>query len=42
MSLSHPIGDMVARIRNGQNAGKETVIVPNSKLRAAFLTVLKD
>ncbi|MBO4480168.1 MAG: 30S ribosomal protein S8 [Alphaproteobacteria bacterium] len=42
MSLSHPIGDMVARIRNGQNAGKEKVIVPNSKLRAAVLTVLKD
>ncbi|MBR1380618.1 MAG: 30S ribosomal protein S8 [Alphaproteobacteria bacterium] len=42
MSLSHPIGDMVTRIRNGQNAGKETVIVPNSKLRAAVLTVLKD
>ena len=42
MSLSHPIGDMVARIRNGQNAGKETVTVPNSKLRVAVLTVLKD
>ena len=33
---------MVARIRNGQNAGKETVTVPNSKLRAAVLAVLKD
>ena len=42
MSLSHPIGDMVARIRNGQNAGKETITVPNSKLRAAVLSVLKD
>lgn len=42
MSLSHPIGDMVARIRNGQNAGKETVTVPNSKLRAAVLSVLKE
>lgn len=42
MSLSHPIGDMVARIRNGQNAGKETVTVPNSKLRVAVLAVLKD
>ena len=42
MSLSHPIGDMVARIRNGQNAGKETITVPNSKLRAAVLTVLKE
>lgn len=42
MSLSHPIGDMLTRIRNGQNAGKETVSVPNSKLRSAVLTVLKD
>jgi len=42
MSLSHPIGDMVARIRNGQNAGKETITVPNSKLRAAVLAVLKE
>ena len=42
MSLSHPIGDMVARIRNGQNAGKEKITVPNSKLRAAVLSVLKE
>ena len=42
MSLSHPIGDMVTRIRNGQNAGKEFVTVPNSKLRQAVLTVLKE
>lgn len=42
MSLSHPIGDMLTRIRNGQNAGKETVMVPNSKLRAAVLSVLKE
>lgn len=42
MSLSHPIGDMVARIRNGQNAGKETITLPNSKLRASVLAVLKE
>ena len=42
MSLSHPVGDMVARIRNGQNAGKEFISVPNSKLRAAVLAVLKE
>ena len=42
MSLSHPIGDMITRIRNGQNAGKEFVTVPNSKLRVAVLNVLKD
>jgi small subunit ribosomal protein S8 len=33
---------MVARIRNGQNAGKETITLPYSKLRAAVLTVLKE
>lgn len=42
MSLSHPIGDMLTRIRNGQNAGKENVVFPNSKLRVAVLEVLKD
>jgi small subunit ribosomal protein S8 len=42
MSLSHPIGDMLTRIRNSQNAGKETVTMPSSKLRAAVLSVLKD
>ena len=42
MSLSHPIGDMVTRIRNGQNAGKETIVVPNSKVRQAVLSVLKE
>ena len=42
MSMSHPIGDMITRIRNGQNAGKEFVTVPNSKLRSAVLAVLKD
>ena len=42
MSISHPIGDMVTRIRNGQNAGKEFVTVPDSKLRVAVLEVLKD
>jgi len=42
MSMSHPIGDMITRIRNGQNAGKEFITVPNSKLRSAVLTVLKD
>lgn len=42
MSLSHPIGDMLTRIRNGQNAGKGAVLVPNSKLRAAVLNVLKE
>jgi small subunit ribosomal protein S8 len=42
MAMSHPIGDMLTRIRNGQNAGKEFVRVPHSKLRANVLLVLKD
>lgn len=42
MSLTHPIGDLLTRIRNGQNAGKEIIRVPASKLRAAVLAVLKD
>lgn len=42
MSLSHPVGDMITRIRNGQNAGKEFVTVPNSNLRSAVLSVLKE
>lgn len=42
MSLSHPIGDMLTRIRNGQNAGKENVTMPKSKLRIAVLEVLKE
>jgi small subunit ribosomal protein S8 len=42
MALTHPIGDMLTRIRNGQNVGKEFVVAPNSKLRAAVLAVLKE
>jgi small subunit ribosomal protein S8 len=42
MSLSHPIGDLLTRIRNGQNAGKDFIKAPYSKLRAAVLAVLKD
>ena len=42
MSLTHPSGDLLTRIRNGQNSGKECVRVPASKLRTAVLSVLKD
>ena len=42
MSFSHPIGDMLTRIRNGQKAGKDFVRVPGSKLKSAVLAVLKD
>ena len=42
MALTHPIGDMLTRIRNGQSAGKEIVRVPASKLRESVLAILKD
>jgi small subunit ribosomal protein S8 len=42
MALTHPIGDLLTRIRNGQNAGKEVVRTPSSRLRLAVLNVLKD
>jgi small subunit ribosomal protein S8 len=41
MSLSDPLGDMLTRIRNGQKAGKATIVSPASKARASVLEVLK-
>lgn len=41
MSFSDSIGDMIARIRNGQMAGKAFVTSPDSKLRRNVLEVLK-
>ena len=42
MSLTHPVGDMVTRIRNAQSAGKETVSMPFSVLKSNILSVLKN
>lgn len=42
MSLTHPIGDMLTRIRNGQKAGKDAVRMPNSRLRENVLAILKE
>lgn len=42
MALSHPIGDMLTRIRNGQKAHKENVRVLASRLRESVLAVLKE
>ncbi len=42
MSMTDPIADMLTRIRNGQSAGKESVILPSSKLKVAIAKVLKD
>lgn len=40
MSMTDPLGDMLTRIRNGQRAGKASVVSPASKLRANLLDVL--
>ena len=42
MSMSDPLADMIARIRNGQKARKAQVTVPAAKLHTAVLGVLKD
>jgi small subunit ribosomal protein S8 len=41
MSINHPIGDLITRIRNGQSAGREKISAPFSTLKAAVLNVLK-
>lgn len=41
MAMTDPLGDMLTRIRNGQQARKTTVNSPASKLRANVLEVLK-
>ena len=40
MSMSDPLGDMLARIRNGQRAKKPSVASPASKIRTNVLEVL--
>ncbi len=42
MSMTDPIADMLARIRNAQAAGKTLVQMPSSKLKASIAQVLKD
>lgn len=41
MSMSDPIADMLTRIRNAQEAEKQIVTMPASKLKAAIAGVLK-
>lgn len=41
MSLTDPIGDLLTRIRNGQQAGKSSVLAPASKQRENVLRVLE-
>ena len=42
MAMSDPIADMLTRIRNAQQAGKESVAMPSSRLKVAIVSVLKD
>ena len=42
MTMSDPLGDMLARIRNGQMANKSVIECPFSKLRENVCKVLAD
>ena len=42
MSMQDPLSDMLTRIRNAQMAGKTSVDMPGSKLKAAVARVLKE
>ena len=42
MTLTDPIGDMIARIRNAQLRTLHNVKIPSSKFRAKILEVLKQ
>jgi small subunit ribosomal protein S8 len=42
MSMSDPVADMLTRIRNGQLAGKQSVVMPASKLKTAIANLLKE
>ena len=39
--MNDPLGDMLTRIRNGQQARKTSILVPASRLRARVLDVLQ-
>ena len=41
MSLSDPIGDMLARIKNSQTRNKKNVAMPSSKFKTKIAEVLK-
>lgn len=42
MAINDPIGDLLARIRNGQMRGLAKISTPASKLRGRLLDVLKS
>ena len=41
MAMTDPLGDMLTRIRNGQQARKDSILTPASKLRSHVLDVLQ-
>jgi small subunit ribosomal protein S8 len=41
MSMTDPVSDLLTRIRNGQQAHKDSVLSPASKIRANVLEVLQ-
>ena len=42
MSLSDPIGDMIARLKNAQLRNHKKVVLPSSKFKAKIADVLKN
>ena len=42
MPMTDPLGDMLTRIRNGQQARKDSILTPASKLRANVLASKLD
>jgi small subunit ribosomal protein S8 len=42
MAITDPIGDLLARIRNGQLRGTAKIKSPNSRLRTSLLDVLQQ
>ena len=42
MSFNHSVSDLVAIIKNGYSADKQSVLSPVSKLRESILSILKD
>jgi small subunit ribosomal protein S8 len=42
MSMQDPLADMLTRVRNAQQVGKTTVIMPSSKLKVSVAQVLSS
>lgn len=42
MSMQDPLSDMLTRIRNAQQVGKTSVVMPSSKLKVAVARVLSE